>query len=310
MSSTALPEVKHIYQNHHLDSTRWDHYVSRPDDIIIATPYKSGTTWMQNIVMHLIFQDLVVRPVWEYSKWFENRTSNLDDRLSHYEAQEHRRFIKTHLPLDGLPYHTEVKYIVVARDARDVFMSLWNHYRSHPPEFYKEVNEMEGRVGDPFPPCPENIRDFWQGWITRGWFDWESEGYPHWSNMRHVQTWWNYRHLPNILMVHYNDLLNRPEAEIARIAQYLDIALPEGLLPQIAEAVSFKTMKQRAEEILPDLDDSFKGGATTFINKGTNGRWRDVLTEDDLALYAAAVQRELSPDCAVWLENGGQIDGS
>ena len=29
----------------------------------------------------------------------------------------------------------------------------------------------------------------------------------------------------------------------------------------------------------------FKNGGTTFINKGTNGRWRDVLTPDDIARY-------------------------
>ena len=54
----SLPRVEHIYQNHFLDSTRWDHLRPRDDDIVVATPYKSGTTWMQSIVLHLIFQDL------------------------------------------------------------------------------------------------------------------------------------------------------------------------------------------------------------------------------------------------------------
>jgi hypothetical protein len=37
--------------------------------------------------------------------------------------------------------------------------------------------------------------------------------------------------------------------------------------------------------------------------KGTNGRWRDALTEDDLDLYeAAAVQ--LDPELRAWLEAG------
>ena len=63
-------------------------------------------------------------------------------------------------------------------------------------------------------------------------------------------------------------------------------------------------MKQDAEKIIPGAEDTFKGGAQTFINKGTNGRWRDVLTEDDLAMYRAAVARELTPDCAQWFEHG------
>ena len=51
----------------------------------------------------------------------------------------------------------------------------------------------------------------------------------------------------------------------------------------------------------------FIGGAKTFIFKGTNGRWRGVLTDSDLDLYRAAVARELTPDCAAWLEAGGGI---
>ena len=42
--SLSYPTVEHIYQHHTLDSTRWDKYVPRNEDVILATPYKSGTT--------------------------------------------------------------------------------------------------------------------------------------------------------------------------------------------------------------------------------------------------------------------------
>lgn len=301
---SQLPQVKHLYQNHALDSTRWDHFLARDDDIIVATPYKSGTTWMQMIVMHLIFQDLQMLPVWEFSKWLEKIGTPIEEIITHFEAQTHRRCIKTHLPLDGLKYFPQVKYIVVGRDARDVFISMWNHYSNFTDAVFNGKNNNPNRFGDPFPRPPDDIREFWRDWMTKGWFDWESEGYPFWSNMRHVQTWWDFKHLPNILFVHYNDLLNNLESEIKRIAHYLNIDLSSDMLSKIAEAVTFANVKQNATQIMPDEDKTWVDGANTFFNQGTNGRWREVLTEDDLALYHAAVQRELSPDCAQWLENG------
>jgi aryl sulfotransferase len=299
----TLPQIKHVYQNHTIDSTRWDPFQPRPDDIIVATPYKAGTTWMQNIVLHLIFQDLAPRSIFEIAPWLDSRPRPLDEVVSRLEAQTHRRCIKTHLPLDGLPYFSQVKYIVVGRDARDVFMSLWNHHSNYTPDVYERVNNTPGRVGDPMPPCTETIREFWHHWISRGWFEWESEGYPYWSNLRHIQTWWNYRHLPNILLVHYNDLLETLEVEIRRIADYLEIEVSQKTLTSIANLVRFSSMKQYAQQLIPDADNAWKGGAQTFINKGTNGRWREVLTDEDLGMYAAAVARELTPECAYWLEH-------
>lgn len=299
---SKLPKIEHIYQHHHLDSTRWQRYIPRENDIVIATPYKSGTTWMQNIVMHLIFQDLQLRPVHDISRWLDVRTPNLDNLIRQIEAQTHRRFLKTHLPLDGLIFFPQVKYIVVGRDGRDVFMSMWNHYRLMTDDNYEAVNNTEGRKGAEFPRCPDDIHTVWQQWISRGWFDWENEGYPYWSNFRHVRTWWNFRHLSNILFVHHNDLLTNLEGELRRIADYLGISLLDDMCQQIAHAVTFSTMKKNLEDIIPE----FRGtsGENPFINKGTNGRWRGVLSDEELMMYGTTVERELTSDCAQWLENG------
>jgi aryl sulfotransferase len=48
----------------------------------------------------------------------------------------------------------------------------------------------------------------------------------------------------------------------------------------------------------------FDGGATSFFNKGTNGRWRDVLTAEDIARYEQTARRELGEECARWLATG------
>ena len=302
--TAQLPRVEHIYQNHLLDSIRWSHIEPRDDDIVVATPYKSGTTWVQNIVLHLIFQDLRPRALKDFSPWVDCRLNPIEELVAQCEGQTHRRCLKSHLPLDGLRYLDQARYIVVGRDPRDVFMSLWNHYSAYTPAMFEAMNETSGRVGPPMEACPDDIRELWALWIKRGWFEWESEGYPHWSNFRHVQTWWIYRHLPNILFVHFNDLLADLDGEIARIAGHLKIKCPPTTLKAIADMVTFKSMKRDAETLKPEAHLVFKGGAKTFFNKGTNGRWRSVLTESDLEMYEATASRELTPDCRQWLEHG------
>ena len=59
--------------NHHFDSTIWDEFRFRGDDIIIATYGKSGTTWMQQIVSQLLFDGAPGLPVAEMSPWLDLR---------------------------------------------------------------------------------------------------------------------------------------------------------------------------------------------------------------------------------------------
>jgi len=139
-----------VYQNFLLDSAHWDHLEERADDIIIATPYKCGTTWMQNIVLHLIFQDLGLRVIGDYSPWIDMRLQPIQEHLEQLEGQEHRRCLKSHLPRDGLYLREKSKYIIVGRDPRDVFMSFWNHYSNYTDEFIAEMNDTPCRVGPPF----------------------------------------------------------------------------------------------------------------------------------------------------------------
>jgi aryl sulfotransferase len=54
---------------------------------------------------------------------------------------------------------------------------------------------------------------------------------------------------------------------------------------------------------------AFNRGAKTFFNKGSNGRWREILSGEEVALYDAAAKRELTVECRRWLENGGAGGG-
>src|SRR5579863_9747234 len=303
---SELPKKLHEYTNHPIiDSTRWRVYNHRPGDIVISTSYKTGTTWMQTIVANLIFQDGVFpAPVSVMSPWLDMGIPPLDQISQALEAQTHRRFIKTHLALDGLPFFETSRYVVVGRDVRDVIMSIWNHYSGYSDKVMALSQERAASFGREFPDY-KDIHEMFRAWIGKSWFDWEGSGFPYWSHLHHAQTWWDYCHLPNILLVHFADLLEDPKRQLRRIAKHLDITIDEQLLPGILQRISFQGMKENFGAIMPEAKELFREGANTFMNKGTNGRWQGVLTEAELDQCRKAAERELTPDCAKWLEHGG-----
>ena len=58
---------------------------------------------------------------------------------------------------------------------------------------------------------------------------------------------------------------------------------------------------------MPEADDVWEGGGNVFMNKGTNGRWRGVLSDGELDQYKQAVDKNLNEEAAHWLENGGSV---
>lgn len=312
--SKRKPTVTRVYQNHHLDSARWAGYEPRDGDVIVTTSYKAGTTFTQCILMSLICGgvDSLQRLEDEVSPWIDARPvpMALEEIYALIEAQTHQRFLKSHLALDGLPYFENVHYLIVARDPRDVFMSFANHYGNYTQFAYESFNDAT-LPGNPLPLFEKDLHILWKNWLTKGWFDWESEGYPFWGNLHHIQTYWDFRHLPNLHFLHYTDMLADLEGTIRRIATLIDHPASDEEVGRVASEVNFASMKRKAieadENAVPEEPSFFTGGNASFINKGTNGRWRDVLTEDDLALYETAKERVLTSGCATWLERGGEI---
>jgi aryl sulfotransferase len=293
-----------VYRNHHLDSTRWDAVEPRDGDVVITTSYKSGTTWTQHVVGQLLLKDVPdAPPTLMVSPWVDaNFQVPLEMLVPMLEAQTHRRFLKSHLAADGLPYRESTRYIAVARDARDVFMSLLNHYAAYTDAAIARFNESPGH--SPFPRFDGDVRKLWQQWIGRGWFEWESEGWPFWGNLHHVASYWPHRDAENLLLVHYNDLKADLPAEVRRIAAFLDVPVTDEDVARVVRESEIGRMREVALEKEDMLAVFFEDGANRFFYKGTNGRWRDVLTDADLALYEDAKQRLLEPECAEWLERG------
>jgi aryl sulfotransferase len=300
------PERIHEYRNHHLDSTRWDHFTVRDDDIVVTTAYKAGTTWTQRILAALILgPDAGTPGLMQLSPWIDARFHGpIEPLIEALDAQEHRRFVKSHLAADGLRFFPEAKYVVVGRDTRDVFMSLWNHYSAYTDLAYSLFNDAE-RPGPEFPRCPAEPREVWSRWIREGWFDWEPDGWPFWSHHHHLGTWWEWRHLPNVHFMHYGDMLGDIEGEMRRLAAFCEIEVPEDRWPAVVDAVALDAMRREARGAQGEDPAAmiFEGGVERFLFKGTNGRWREVLTDADLELYDQAAAT-LEPGLRVWLEGG------
>lgn len=296
-TSVAWPRKTRELMNHHMDSTVWNDFKFRADDIVIATYAKSGTTWLQQIVGQLVFDGDPDVPVGEISPWMDLRVPPKEIKLAALGAQTHRRMVKTHLPLDALVFSPKAKYIFVGRDGRDALMSFYHHHAAANALWYELLNETPGRVGPPIGPPDRDIRRYFSAWLDR-------DGFPIWSFWENIGGWWGARHLPNVLLLHFNVLKADLAGEMRRIAAFLDIGIAEARWPTLVEHCSFEYMKAHAGAVAPLGGAIFDGGASAFINKGNNGRWRDVLSPEDSAAYERVAVEKLGPDGAHWLATG------
>lgn len=303
MTEAAIvwPRKTRELHSHHFDSTIWNEFDFRDDDIIVATYAKSGTTWVQQIVAQLLFSGAEDLEVAEISPWLDLRVPPKEVKLPQVEAQQHRRFLKTHLPVDALVYSPKAKYIYIGRDGRDVVWSLYNHHGNANEYWYQALNDTPGLVGPPIGRPVGSIRQYFLDWL-------EGDGYPWWSLWENTRSWWDIRDLPNMLLLHFTELKADMPGQIRRIAAHLEIPIDEGRWPAIVEHCGFDYMKRHASKSVPLGGAFWDGGAETFINKGVNGRWRDTLTIEDGVRYERIAVEQLGESCARWLTTGALGD--
>lgn len=295
--SIVWPQKTRELYNHHFDSSIWNDLQFRDDDIVIATYAKSGTTWLQQIVSQLLYNGAEGLPVAELSPWLDLRVPPKDVKLPEVEAQKHRRFLKTHLPVDALVFSPNAKYVYIGRDGRDVVWSLYNHHANANETWYQALNETPGRVGPPIGPPPESVVEYFRDWLMR-------DGYPFWPFWENVRSWWEIRKLPNVRLIHFSDLKADMPGQMRQIAEFLDIPVNEEKWGDIVHHCTFDYMKANAGPTVPLGGAFWDGGAETFVHKGTNGRWRELLSKDDSRTYEQRAVDELGSECSNWLLRG------
>jgi aryl sulfotransferase len=297
-TTAELPRKTREVQNHHMDSTLWNDFPFREGDIIVGTYGKAGTTWAQQIVAQLVFGADGTVMIHDISPWWDMRFVPPQARQA-VLAQPHRRIIKTHLPANALVMSQTARYVYVARDGRDVLWSLYNHHAGFRDDVYEKFNGP-GLVGAPLPRPDPDIRSYFRTWL-------EKDGYPFWSFWENTATWWALRDHPNVKLVHFNRLKADLEGEMRSIAAFLEIELSEAGWPDAVRHCTFDYMKANAERYAPSRGATWQGGADTFIHKGTNGRWRDVLSAEESLAYEQKAVEMLGAECARWLKTGERL---
>lgn len=302
MTTTPTPTR---YRSIHFDSARWHGFELRAGDIVISTPPKSGTTWTQMLCALLVFDGAdLPAPLEQLSPWLDMLDRPVEEVHATLAAQAHRRIIKTHTPLDGLPLHDDVQYVVVGRDPRDVAISFDHHMDNLD---IGRFLKLRSRVVDPdeplvVPPMPPadpaaRYRHFVAGDGTDGSLTLAVV-------LRHLDDAWSRRHEPNVHLVHYADLTRDPVGELRRLASALGIELSTERARELSAEATLDRMRERADEVAPSASLGLWKDTSRFIRTGGTGEWRALVTAADERAYAERVAALVGSDVARWVHDG------
>ncbi|MGZ4500398.1 MAG: sulfotransferase domain-containing protein [Nocardioidaceae bacterium] len=278
------------------DSGRWLDFPFRDGDIVISTRSKSGTTWMQMICALLVLQTPELpAPLPELSPWVDWLVEPYDDVLGRLAAQPHRRFVKTHTPLDGVVIDPRATYIVVSRDPLDLAVSLYHQGGNIDRE---RVAALTGQ-----PVRPREARPGLRDWLL-SWVDDDTDRFERMDGLRgvlaHLADAWARRAQPNVVLVHYDDLRTDLEGSMRARAGRLHIDVLPERWPELVQAATFEAMRAAAGSRAPDPGGVLKDPAA-FFRSGTSGAGRALLSAPERAHYQDRAAALAPADLLEWL---------
>ncbi|MEV6487859.1 sulfotransferase domain-containing protein [Actinoplanes sp. NPDC051633] len=284
------------YRSEDEDSGRWDGFPFRDGDVVISTRSKSGTTWMQMICALLVFRTAELpAKLSTLSPWLDWLVTPRDEVWAALADQQHRRFIKTHTPLDGIPIDARAHYVVVARHPLDMAVSMFHQSRNLD---RARIAELTGGPVSTYQPAP--IKEALLRWIDRDVSPAEAmDSLP--GVMWHLSdAWQRAASSDNVLLVHYADLSADLDAEMRRIAERLRFEVPEEVWPSLVDAAGFARMRDRAADLAPDPAGVLKD-PNAFFRRGASGSGRELLTDEEFAHYLDRTSELAPPDLLAWL---------
>lgn len=289
------------YRSPDEDSARWDGFEFREDDIIISTRSKHGTTWMQMICALLVFRGTdLPRPLYEISPWLDWTVRSKQEIWDELESQQHRRIIKTHTPLDGIPIDSRATYIVVGRHPLDAAVSLYHQSNNLNRARMAELAESTFSAQSSDVPT---ARLSLEGWLS----NWISANGDYRDNLdsitgvfHHLDDAWKRQDKQTIVLVHYEDLSNDLETEVSKLAKVLGIPIDPPEISMLSTAASFESMRENSGHLAPDpvgvLQDHQK-----FFRRGQSGEGVRALDVDTLASYYLQADELAPSELLAWL---------
>jgi hypothetical protein len=280
------------------DSSRWERFQLRPDDVIITTPSKCGTSWTQQIVGMLLLDTTELPPITTISPWLDMQIRSEEEIFGLLEAQTGRRFIKTHTPFDGIAYSPTVTYVAVIRHPLDVALSDKDHganqqriqtakLRETAVGAYDRAIEREAPPDDP--------AEFLRWWIDNHEPPSGSGPYGLEDYCQQIRTYWDARQLPNLHLFHYSDMWSDLDTEMRRMAVALRVPVDEQRWPQFVQAATLESMRARAPLTAPDAHLGIWQSDHDFFRVGGSRDWASLLTAADVAHFDERL-RELAGD--------------
>jgi aryl sulfotransferase len=289
-----FPQRTKTYSADVTNSDIWERFEQRSDDVFVCTPPKSGTTWMQSICGMLIFGDPDVNPgIGTTSKWLDSKFNDEEEMMAGLKAQNHRRYIKTHTPLDGITYDKDCTYLTVYRHPIDVVFSVQNHLKN------MKGDQLSHLIA-------EDINESFQNFVNQPASSTQNVGETLESLVVHYQSFAKWQSLSNIHMFHYADMTRNLRNAVSSLSEILVCNFDDEMIDAITVSATFSSMKGNADKFAPSADRDIWKDNAQFFESGTSNKWEGVLSDQSLSMYDIKMKKLLAPEERAWFEYGSR----
>lgn len=258
-------------------------FAPRSTDVLITTPPKAGTTWMQQILHQLrTGGDDSFRCIYDVVPWLELPRPGVatETVLAQYDAIADPRVFKTHCTFEQTPGADVARIVLTSRDPRDCCVSFYHHMMGL-------TDEMRATLGIASTP---SFNQVFEQWLEFGaWY-------------RNVLSWWPHRSDANVLWLRYEDMVNDLPSAIARLLAFLGWRLDQTQTAKVLHYCSFEWMRANSERFRRLSGEGklhFKPG--TFIRKGAVGDHKNLLSSEQEQRILTKAREMLKPDCLAFI---------